>query len=306
MDALREALGFLPRPIAEAVEKASLRETISEIRLRQDLPLSVTVSGENRLLDLRGRVCGVRSALRASERDIQSTVFSLCEGSIYRHAQTLQRGFLVTEHGVRAGFATRCLRDESGRARTALSDFVGVNLRIPRAVYGVADELLDFYRREGFSSTLVFSPPGEGKTTLLRDLALSLSVGRLKRPLRVAVIDERGELFPRQSDFAKGGGLLDLLTGHRKAEGIELATRLLSPQIIVCDELGGEDETEALLSAQHSGVLFVASVHAKTREELVRKPNVRALIQGGLFSVFCRLEWDGEAHKSRLSVERAP
>lgn len=304
MDACMQAISLLSPRLAAAVERASKRARISEIRLRASLPLSLTVSGENCLVDESGRTCGLRHALRASAEEVSFTVFALCEGSVYRHVETLSRGYLVTDWGVRAGFSGKMLRDRDGKSHVSLSDFSGVNLRIPYAVSGVGARLLEFYRAHGLCSTLVYSAPGVGKTTLLRDLALSLSGGALGRLCRVCVLDERGELFPKRSGFQTEGGLLDVLTGQRKAEGIELATRLLSPEVILCDELGAGDGAEALLDAQNNGVYFIASVHASTVEELLKKPQIASLLCARVFSCLCRLEWDAKAGTSRLFPER--
>ncbi len=303
MNALEEAISLLPPHLGKAVSQHSRFARLSEIRLRALLPLSVTVNGENRLLDEKGRVCSLRHALRASVEDVSQTVSRLCEGSVYRHADTLSRGFVVTDYGVRAGLSGVTLRDKSGEVHAALSDFTGINLRIPYAVRGAAAPLLSFYRERGLVSTLIYSRPGAGKTTLLRDLALSLSTGALGKLCRVSVLDERGELFPKKSAFRREGGLLDVLSGHRKTEGIELATRLLSPEVILCDELGGEDEARSLLGAQNSGVIFIASVHADSRAQAEAKPEIAALLRARLFSCLCRVEWDEQGGGTRLFPE---
>ncbi len=303
MRALEEAIACLPERIALAVERYAARERIEEIRLRAFLPLSVTVGGENRMLDASGHLAGLRGALRASEEDVARCVSALCEGSVYRHAATLSRGYLVTPCGVRAGFCATTFSEANGEGRTSLSDFTGINLRIPHAVRGVSEPILEEYRRHGAVSTLVYSPPAAGKTTLLRDLALSLSAGAVGSALRVSVVDERGELFPEKSDFRREGGLLDVLCGRKKADGIELATRLLSPQFIVCDELGQEDEVHALLSAQHSGVLFACSAHANSRADLFSKPNIRALLEAGVFELLCCVHRSG-MRDTELFLER--
>ena len=118
--------------------------------------------------------------------------------------------------------------------------------------------------------------------------------------MRVSVIDERGELFASQSSFAKDAGLLDVLTGYAKAEGIETATRLFSPQVIVCDELGEEDEVRPLLDAQRSGVYLVASVHASSVEDFRRRPVYAPLAQSGLFETAVVLQRDKSWHTERM------
>ena len=123
---------------------------------------------------------------------------------------------------------------------------------------------------------------------------------------RVAVIDERGELFPKKSEFLTKAGLIDVLRGYEKAEGIECATRLFSPEVIICDELGEEDEAHKLLSNQHSGVFFVASAHANSVQDLYAKPRLKNLLEGGLFEILCRVSWDNLQKRTVTTVSRVP
>ncbi|MBQ2730632.1 MAG: hypothetical protein IJF24_01260 [Clostridia bacterium] len=304
MDAMQEALSLLPERLATPLSICARHRNIHEIRLRLDLPLSVTVRANNLLLDESGRVCTLSRALICRADELRHVVSRLCDGSVYRHVDTLRRGYVVTPFGLRAGLCSRAPKDSEGRVRASLSDFTGINLRIPHNVASAAADLVAFYREHGLYSTLVYSPPGEGKTTLLRALALAQSRGEGGAMMRVSVIDERGELFASQSSFAKDAGLLDVLTGYAKAEGIETATRLFSPQVIVCDELGEEDEVRPLLDAQRSGVYLVASVHASSVEDLYAKPQVRDLLQAGLFDLTCRVGWDDVRRGTKTQIER--
>ncbi|MBR5773275.1 MAG: hypothetical protein IKY44_00350, partial [Clostridia bacterium] len=74
-------------------------------------------------------------------------------------------------------------------------------------------------------------------------------------------------------------------------EGIIRAVRSLSPQIILCDEIGTNDECEAIAQGLNSGVDFVVTLHSSTRRELVSKPQLRRLAQTGVFS--CAVILDG-------------
>ena len=110
--------------------------------------------------------------------------------------------------------------------------------------------------------------------------------------MRVAVIDSRGEF---RDDEAMSGTLIDLLDGYPKAEGIEQATRTLSPELIVCDEIGGADEASAILAAQNSGVPLIASAHAGNMNELLRRTPIKMLYENGVFMKYIGITRDESA-----------
>ena len=127
---------------------------------------------------------------------------------------------------------------------------------------------------------LVISPPAGGKTTFLRSAAYLLATG--SKPYRVGIADERCELF-------LPAGLCDRITGCPKCKAVELWTRTMSPEYLICDELGAGEEVP-LLAAQNTGVKLIASVHGSSVEEAARRPCVKALLEGGVFSLFAVLK----------------
>ena len=136
---------------------------------------------------------------------------------------------------------------------------------------------------------LVFSVPGVGKTTLLRDLGRRLAVGR--PPMRVAMVDSRGELSG--GDYGRSA-LLDILVGYPKPTGIEQAVRTLSPEVLLVDEIGSRREAEAILAVSGSGVPLVATAHAATARELARRPAILPLLRADLFGALIALTREGD------------
>ncbi|MCI8387649.1 MAG: AAA family ATPase [Clostridiales bacterium] len=237
---------------------------ISEIRLRLDRPASVTNAGANIILDSR-----------VSGRELGECVSTLCRGSYYAHGDTIREGYIRVGDGYRVGVCGTSSSDGN------VSEITSVNIRVPHIIRGVSDYLvrrcLDNYR---LRSMLIYSPPGVGKTTLLRDLAARLG-GEFAR--RVAIIDTRGEIcIPEMFSDT----LCDVLIGYPRARGIELATRTLSPEVLICDELGDGDEARAILTAQNTGVPLVASAHASSLGELLARPNIRLLHEHGVFDYY--------------------
>ena len=121
-----------------------------------------------------------------------------------------------------------------------------------------------------------------GKTTLLRQIARELAAQKRA----VAVIDERGELFPLER---QNGDALDCISGLPKGRAVQMALRTLAPQVILLDELGGMEEVAALEQGFFSGVDFVASLHASNLKEAMRRPQVQALVEQGMLRGMAQL-----------------
>jgi stage III sporulation protein AA len=85
-------------------------------------------------------------------------------------------------------------------------------------------------------------------------------------------------------------GNSDVLTGYPKREGILLALRSLAPEVILCDELGGEDDAAALETCFHTGVRFFATLHAGSADEALARPVTRRLLNCGAFDWLVQLE----------------
>ncbi len=250
--------------IVQTAQDVGIRpDEINEIRLRALGRVSLTCRGENIALDFR-----------VGEREIRECVVKLCRGSVYAHGETMRRGYIMAEGGIRVGVCGRLAAD--GRA---LGEITSLNIRVPHMIRGICDKLLAQCVVGGrIRSTLIYSPPGVGKTTLLRDIA-----SRLARTHRVAIIDTRGEIYvPEMFEYT----LCDALVGYSRAEGIEIATRTLSPELLICDEIGDADEARQMLSAVNAGVPIIASAHAASVGELTARPNIRMLHDGRVFSAY--------------------
>ncbi len=241
---------------------------LSELRLRCGRMCAITLRGEN-----------IPLVTRLTQEDMEHLLGNFCRHSVYAYSQTLCEGYIRLPGGFRVGVAGRAVR-EKGQV-VGIKDVTSFCIRIAHAVLGAGQVGVDAFRQLGcHEGVLVYAPPGIGKTTMLRDMVDTLSRGR--SGLRVAVVDCRGELC----GTAGCTGMVDVLEDYSKAKGIEIATRTLSPQVIVCDEIGGYDEAESILAVQSSGVPLVASAHGDSLASVLARPAIGMLDRAGVFGAY--------------------
>ena len=262
------------RLIAAMPEKIAKEAT--EIRLRLGSAFSITVGSRSISFNAQGKPCPVSGGIKCTRQDIDDCVSLLSQHSLYSFEETIKRGYLPLSDGGRAGICGKAVSSAAGI--TTFSEITSVNLRIHRLYRHFAAPLIDLYRRNGLDGALVFSPPGLGKTSFLRSVAVLLSCTEGGLEFKTAIVDERSEIFMQEMC----GGLLDVVSGCSKAEGIELVTRTMSPQVIICDELAQSD-CEPLINAQNSGVALIASAHGSTLESIIRRPFIKRMVDCGIF-----------------------
>ena len=277
---VRSVLSRLPERLAREIERVrrsadGFDGALREIRMHADR-LSFLVIGD--------RTAALPVVLSGEE--VTGYVRSVSGGSLYAFNDCLREGYLPLPDGSRAGIAGKFFT-EGGRI-AGIREIRSVVIRLARAVPGAGQVAESVFRRLGCRrGVLIFSPPGCGKTTILRDLGARLSTG--PRPFRTAIVDCRGEL---SGDWYGRGACVDILTGCGKGEGIAIATRTLSPDVILVDEIGGAEEVGAILAVQSGGVPMIATVHGNALSELCRFSPVAPLIRAGIFGGFVGIERD--------------
>lgn len=273
--AWKEFLRILPEWMRSEVDRQG-RTALQELRLRTGKPPEL--------------VCG--SSCRLSDRNICPDDINYCINTGSRYSpwasESVQRGYLTTSGGHRIGLCGQAVIH--GDKIQGIRSVSSVCIRIARDFPGLAASLAD---RRG--SILIIGSPGCGKTTLLRDLIRQRGCA----PNRcVAVVDERGELFPPGAGFDTGDRT-DVMTGCRKQDGIEMLLRCMGPSAIAIDEITAEEDCDALIRAGHSGVDLLATAHARSISDLYARPIYRKLCQCGLFNWTVTLQPD-----KTWSVER--
>lgn len=256
----------LPYRLTDEIRRVA-RSPIEEIRLRAERCATLTVAGENLRL---------QTVLRGDE--LAELVTRFCGGSLYAHRDAIAQGFLSLPEGIRVGVCGRAAV-ENGRV-VGIYDVTGLNIRLPCRVHRYGAEICRLLQVSG-ESVLIYAPPGEGKTTLLRGVAARMASG--DRPRRVVVIDTRGELGFALEDPQL---CLDVLLGYPRGLGIEIAARTMNAQLILCDEIGDPAEAEAILGAQNCGVPFVATAHGDHVAGLLRRTGIRRLHEARAFAYY--------------------
>lgn len=258
--ALREEIGRLPADLTELRVRAGRRTQL------------ICLSGE----EFRGGIIG--AALT------EETAQALAGHSLYAREEELKEGYFTVPGGCRVGVCGRMTGQGADRSLTHVGS---VCIRMAREIRGAADAVMEAVTRDGRpADALIVSPPGLGKTTLLRDIARQLSDGTGgRRGVRVGIADERGELAGCVMGIPTldVGRRTDVMDGCSKKEGMELLIRSMSPEVIVTDELGQAGDREAVADAMRSGVRVIASVHARDAEEAARR------LGAGLAGAFDRM-----------------
>ncbi len=261
-EAAEQAVPF--RELLLAVPRAVAQEAV-EIRIRSGRPLVVETGGSS-------YVCGSRTA---KPQEIEACVQSFCCCSVHSFEKELNEGCITLRGGHRAGLSGTA-HMAAGQAE-GIREYTSVNLRVAREHIGAADELFEKTALDpGFKGLLILGPPLSAKTTILRDYCRRLASAK-----KTAVIDERGEIAAVYRGIPQNdvGLHADVLTGFSKREGIERAIRLLSPEYLICDEIGAD--YRSVLCCANRGVKPVLTEHCGSAEEAARSRAVQALIQTG-------------------------
>ncbi len=285
---LKEATYFLSDNIRYPIHAINTLKitSISEIRIKKFWPVSIIADNKRYFLKYNGSLINTienTGMCIAEPEDFDESVRKLCNYSLHSYQNELINGYLTISGGHRVGICATAVKNPKGEV-TSIKDISSLNIRISRVISGVSNEIINSVFSSGLKSVLIVGEPSSGKTTLLRDIATKLS-GKDFGFLRVSVIDERSEIAQTGTVFGfKNLDVgCDVFDGYPKSQGMMTALRSMGPDVIICDEIGRDDDVAAIENISNSGVFIIASIHSSSVGELLRKPQFNKIIKTAAF-----------------------
>lgn len=282
------AAPFVPliRNIVSSLNQDML-SSLREIRLRIDTPVCFVFGTTRRFVTKNGCLTDKadnQPMLMCTEQMLNDAFRNICGYSVHTHLNEITSGYITMPFGHRAGICGTAVMSEGKIIN--IRDISSISVRISRQISDISSDMCSRFFK-GSGGLLVCGVPSSGKTTFLRDMARLLSS---QYCMNISVIDTRNELSGSyrgkpQNDL----GFSDVFVSYPRNKGIEQALRSMTPQVIICDEIGDKDDATAILSAVNSGVRFIASVHAGNPEELKKRCYIKEILDTKAFSALAFL-----------------
>lgn len=274
---LNEIIKVLPEAITKELLNFNSSSGITEIRLRVGRRAIVTSSKIENVLENV-----------VTLQDLLEILVKVSKNSIYAIQNDINNGFVVIRGGHRIGICGEVVIQD-GHIKN-IKNINSMNIRVARQLIGCADKIMPYVIQDNVvRNTLIVSPPGCGKTTLLRDTIRQISTGNPSMKIKgknVGLVDERGELASVSQGIVNldVGIRTDIISNVSKSLGIEMLVRSMGPDVIATDEIGSKEDIEAIQYASLSGVALLFTMHGSSLEDVYQKEGIKDLIKNHMFS----------------------
>ena len=279
MKEISELLSYFPNNVGNLIRNTinkneRILDELQEIRIRCDRPI---------ILKLRNFEIVIE--YKVNESEILSILERLCNNSIYAYKNQICEGFITVKGGHRVGITGTAV-EENGKIIN-LKYVTSLNFRIARQVLNCSNkiikEILDLENHTIFT-TLIVSPPGKGKTTILRDTIRRISNGMENLNFKgktCGVVDERGEIAAMYKGIPQNdvGMRTDVIENVSKYKGMKILIRTMAPEIIACDEIGSKEDVEAIKEATTAGIKGIFTMHGRNIEDVKNNKEIYQLIE---------------------------
>lgn len=266
-----EVYKMLPDNIKNNVKEFLVLEEVQEIRIKIGKPIIIVLSFQEKILDYI-----------ATKDDLRYMISKISNYSLYAFEEEIKQGYITLKGGHRVGLAGECVISK-GEVRT-IKNISSLNIRICKEIVGASNKVMRLITENNrVYNTLIVSPPKCGKTTILRDISRNLSNGMYQINLKgkkVTIVDERSEIAACYNGVPQMnvGIRTDVLDNCLKKSGMIMAIRSLSPEVLICDEIGTDSDLEALNMAFNSGVNIIVTVHGYDIDDIYNRRIFKELI----------------------------
>ena len=276
----KDILKYFPEKIKNVIEENLADLNLEEIRIRNNKPIILKSSNQEKLI-----------RYYPNSDEMMTILQLICENSIYTYQKQIAEGFVTLKGGHRVGLSGSCVM-EKGEVIN-ISYISSFNFRISRQIIGCSKNALKYIldiNKKIVKNTLIVSPPGSGKTTLLRDVIRQISSGIKSIKFKgqtVGVVDERGEIASLYRGEAQNeiGSKTDVIENTTKSIGMKMLIRSMAPEVIVADEIGGQNDIEVIKYAICSGCKGIFTAHGASFDDIYMNPVLKELVNSHIFEI---------------------